>query len=217
MLNLIINPKDAKGLKILCLGAHGDDLEIGCGGTILRLAEEYPDAKILWVVLSGNATRRKEIEQGALALLEGFAQKEVIVKNFRDSFFPYEGAAIKEFFEELKSKFQPDLIFTHYEHDAHQDHRLTNQLTWNSWRNHLILEYEVPKYDGDLGQPNFYVNLRENQVQKKISSLMECYPSQVSKHWFDEELFRGLMRIRGMESCSPSGYAEAFYCRKISF
>jgi LmbE family N-acetylglucosaminyl deacetylase len=200
--------------RVLCLGAHCDDIEIGCGGAILRLARAYPELTIHWVVLSSTPERATEARASAEAFLAGVRNRQIIVQSFRDGFFPYLGAEIKGFFEELKG-FRPDLIFTHTRHDLHQDHRATCELTWNTFRNHAILEYEIPKYDGDLGSPNFFVHLDQATCAEKIRLLLESFPSQHGKHWFTEETFRALMRIRGIESAAPELYAEGFYCRKI--
>jgi LmbE family N-acetylglucosaminyl deacetylase len=199
---------------LLCLGAHSDDIEIGCGGTVLQLVKNIPKLKIHWVVLSATGARVGEAKKSA-ALFAAGRQCEVVLKEFRDSFFPYQGGVVKEFFAELGGKMKPDLILTHWQGDAHQDHRLVNQLTWNTFRDHAILEYEVPKYDGDMGRPNVYVPLEQEMQETKVAHLLESFDSQRSKRWFDRETFLGLMRIRGMECNSPSGYAEAFYARKL--
>ena len=201
-------------LKILCLGAHSDDIEIGCGGTILRLLAANPNLEVTWVVFSSSAARALEARNSADLFLEQARQKEVIVKDFRDGFFPFDGVEIKNFFEGLK-RVSPHLIFTHRREDAHQDHRLIAELTWNTFRNHLILEYEIPKYDGDLGHPSVFVPLATEIHQKKVRNLMDVFQSQHVKHWFEPETFHSVMRLRGMECNSPSGYAEAFYCRKL--
>ncbi len=201
--------------KILCLGAHADDIEIGCGGTILQLAQEKPQAQFHWVVFSAQGQRANEAHRSAESFLSNITSKIIDVQAFRDSYFPFEGAAIKDYFVILKKKFDPDIIFTHFKKDAHQDHRLIGELTWNAFRNHLILEYEIAKYDADLGIPNLYVHLKENLVQKKISNICTSFKSQSDKEWFGEESFRSLMRIRGLESNSFSKYSEAFYCRKM--
>jgi LmbE family N-acetylglucosaminyl deacetylase len=203
-------------LNVLCLGSHPDDIEIGCGGTILRLVERS-DVQFYWSVLSGNAKRGKEAWEGANAFLESAKLKKIDIQQFRESYFPFVGAHIKDYFEKLKKEFSPDLILTHYSNDAHQDHRLISDLTWNTFRDHFILEYEVPKYDGDLGTPNFYVHLNEPLVQMKTRLISSIFKTQKEKHWFTEETFRSMLRIRGVESNSPSKYAEAFYCRKIVF
>ena len=205
-------------IKILCLGAHSDDIEIGCGGTILRLTASYPAASVCWIVLSSDGDARKdEAITGANVFLEQAAAKRVVVKQFRESFFPYAGEQIKEYFEELKSGPDPDVIFTHYRNDLHQDHKLVSDLTWNTFRRSLILEYEIPKWDGDLGVPNFFVEVDRDRARRKVDLLHEHFPSQRSRDWFDEETFFSLMRIRGMECRSRSRLAEAFYARKLLF
>ncbi|HTQ59127.1 MAG TPA: PIG-L deacetylase family protein [Candidatus Solibacter sp.] len=214
MFPLKLPRKDSGPLKLLCLGAHSDDIEIGCGGTILRLLAGEPDIEIVWVVLGARNEREQEARNSAALFLGQAKHQTVIVKGFRDSFFPYEGAEIKTFFEQLKPM-SPDLIFTHYRGDAHQDHRLVEELTWNTFRNHLILEYEIPKYDGDMGQPNFFVPLEQDIYEKKVRFLMEAFETQRSKQWFGKDTFLGLLRLRGMECVAPSGYAEAFHCRKV--
>lgn len=208
---------ESKKPKILCLGAHADDVEIGCGGTILRLISEVPEAQFYWVVFSGGSKRAKEAHQSANFFLRGAGSKVITVKDYRESYFPFFGADIKDFFEKLRKDISPDLVFTHYKNDAHQDHRLLSELTWNTFRNHFILEYEIPKYDGDLGNPNLYVYLDESVVQKKVKFICDAFQSQSKKQWFNEETFRSILRIRGVESNSPSKYAEAFYCRKMFF
>jgi len=201
-------------LNILCLGAHGDDIEIGCGGTILRMVRQWKELSIFWAVLSSDQTRAKEARNSASEFLRGTRQATVEVNEFRDGFFPYKGAEVKDYFEGLKRKFQPDLIFTHYRNDLHQDHRVVSELTWNTFRSHLILEYEIPKYDGDLGSPNIFVPLDRDTSQKKIEIIIRSFITQKEKHWFNEEVFLSIMRIRGMECNSQYGFAEGFYCRK---
>jgi LmbE family N-acetylglucosaminyl deacetylase len=203
--------------KVLCLGAHSDDIEIGCGGSILRLLREAPEAEFYWIVFSGNENRDKEALHSANAFLSEIKSKRINVQNFRESYFPFVGGEIKDHFEKLKKDFSPHLIFTHYANDAHQDHRLISNLTWNTFRDNFILEYEIPKYDGDLGIPNFYVHLDEFIVHRKIDFLNNFFQTQKEKPWFTEETFRSIMRIRGIESNSPGKYAEAFHCRKIVF
>jgi LmbE family N-acetylglucosaminyl deacetylase len=212
MLTLALGEPERPPRRLLVVGAHSDDIEIGCGGTILRLLREYPGLEVAWMVLATHDQRAAEARASANAMLAG-AVHEIRLHSFRDGFVPYEGAAVKECFEDLKS-FEPDLILTHWGRDAHQDHRLVSELTWNTFRDHLILEYEIPKYDGDLGQPNVFVRLDEETVHEKVQHLLEHFPSQGSRRWFREDLFRSLMRLRGMECNAPSGYAEAFYCRK---
>jgi len=201
--------------QILCLGAHCDDIEIGCGGTMLRWLEEQPQTDVYWVVFSSIPGRREEACASAMAFLEKARDKNVVIKEFRDGFLPYVGKEVKDYFEELKRLVSPDIIFTHYRHDLHQDHRLVSELTWNTWRDHLILEYEIPKYDGDFGSPNFFVELDEALCRQKSEYLLKHFPSQRNKHWFSEETFQALLRLRGMECRSSTTYAEAFYSRKI--
>ncbi len=203
-----------EGLNILCLGAHSDDIEIGAGGTLLSLFKKQKVNKVRWVVFASNEVRKQEAEASAAKFLEG-VNAEVSVFSFRDAFLNFSALEIKERFEEIKKGFEPDVVFTHYRHDRHQDHRLLSDLAWNTFRNHLILEYEIPKYDGDLGNPNCFFHIDQEAVDKKVEILLECFPTQVGKHWFDRETFLALMRIRGMESASPSRYAEAFHARKF--
>jgi LmbE family N-acetylglucosaminyl deacetylase len=214
MLALNIPHTTTKPLRILCLGSHSDDIEIGCGGTILRLLSCSRQLHVTWIVFASNNEREREARNSAGLFLDQAVNKEIIVKRFRDGFFPFEGAQIKDYFEELKNT-SPELIFTHNRKDAHQDHRLIAELTWNTFRNHLILEYEIPKYDGDLGQPNLFVPLDQEVYEAKVRYLMDSFGTQRSKAWFDKETFLALMRLRGMECVAPSGYAEAFYCRKL--
>ncbi|MBW4470414.1 MAG: PIG-L family deacetylase [Stenomitos rutilans HA7619-LM2] len=200
--------------QVLCLGAHSDDIEIGCGGAILALVEAFPDLNVFWVVLSSAGNRREEALESANAFLQPVNQKTILIENFKDTFFPYMGIEIKKFFEWLGKEVSPDLILTHYRQDLHQDHRLVSDLTWNTFRNHMILEYEIPKYDGDLGNPNFFVHISDSIRKQKIAHLMKFFATQSNKHWFTEETFSAILRLRGIESNSPSQYAEAFYCRK---
>jgi LmbE family N-acetylglucosaminyl deacetylase len=202
-------------LQILCVGSHSDDIEIGCGGTILRLAEQYPSCVFHWVVFSAIGIREAEAQRAAALFVGPTRLKGPLVKSFRDGFMPFVGAEVKAVFEELKRSVSPNLILTHNRMDAHQDHRLIAELTWNTFRDHLILEYEIPKYDGDLGQPNLFVPLQSDIFQKKVRYIMDAFQSQHVKRWFQEETFLSLMRLRGMECNAPSGYAEAFYCRKL--
>jgi LmbE family N-acetylglucosaminyl deacetylase len=214
MVPLRIGQREAKPARVLAIGAHPDDIEIGCAGTILKLIEQEAISEFLWVVLSGKGERADEARRSAEALLEEVPRSEVVVRDFPDGFFPYEGQRIKDFFEQLKADFSPDVVFTHQRADLHQDHRLSCELTWNTFRDHLILEYEVPKYDGDMSAPNTFVPIEESLHRRKIDHLMSYFGSQLSKRWFKEELFSSLLRLRGMECNSPSSYAEAFFCRK---
>ena len=201
--------------KILCLGAHSDDIEIGCGGTILNICSQNIKPEIYWVVFSANKERKQEAIKSADIFLENSTKKNVIIHDFKENYFPYNAARIKDSFEELGELFSPDLIFTHYRADIHQDHKLIYDLTLNTYRNHLILEYEIPKYDGDLGFPHLFSPLKEKTLGTKIEYLYTHFQSQTNKPWFSEETFRALPRLRGIECKSKSGYAEAFYCRKI--
>ena len=214
MLKLLFSRPRSSAFRILCLGAHSDDLEIGCGGTILRLLNQHKNTNVRWVVFSSDRARAKEARHSAELFLKRAAKKEITIKSFRDGFLPYTGTQVKEFFEGLKP-FAPDLILTHYRHDLHQDHRLLCELTWNTFRDHTILEYEIPKYDGDMGTPNFFVPLEEEICSQKTDYLLESFQSQRDKHWFTAETFRSMLRLRGLECRSQTGYAEAFYARKI--
>lgn len=199
---------------VLCLGAHADDIEIGCGGTLLRLLAERPALRVVWVVLSADADREAEARHSARYYLRECKDSQVQIKSFRESFFPYDGGDIKEYFHQLGQQVAPDLVLTHRRDDLHQDHRLMGELTWNTFRNHLIWEYEIPKYDGDLGHPNLFVALDAATCERKVDALLESFPTQRSKPWFSRDTFMSLLRLRGVESNSPTRFAEAFYCRK---
>jgi LmbE family N-acetylglucosaminyl deacetylase len=214
MIPLKLNVKAGESLKILCMGAHSDDIEIGCGGTILRLADQYPSCEFHWVVF--NAIGAREIEaRRAARLFAGSRLNDPLLKTFRDGFMPFVGSEVKAVFEDDLKQLSPDLIFTHNGNDAHQDHRLISQLTWNTFRDHFILEYEIPKYDGDLGRPSIFVPLDREVCERKVRYLMDAFQSQQTKRWFQPDTFFSMMRLRGMECASSSGYAEAFYCRKL--
>jgi LmbE family N-acetylglucosaminyl deacetylase len=200
-------------LNVLCLGAHADDIEIGCGGLLLTLARRRR-LSVDWVVFSAAGARAAEARRGAALFLADAEQARVTTHRFRDGFFPYHGAAIKLVFERMKKSVSPDLVLTHYRDDRHQDHRLLSDLTWNTFRDHWILEYEIPKYDGDLGAPNCFVPLDEETCRRKAALIRQAFMTQGAKHWFADETFLGLMRLRGMESRAPGRYAEAFYSRK---
>ena len=202
-------------IKVLCLGAHSDDIEIGCGGTILHLARQYHKSEFHWVVFSALGVRAAEAKRAAELFAGTTVIKGLLLKEFQDGFMPFVGGEVKAIFEELKAT-SPDLIFTHNRHDAHQDHRLLAELTWNTFRDHLILEYEIPKYDGDLGQPNLFVPLESELCEKKVRYILEAFQSQQNKRWFRQDTFFSLMRLRGMECNAPSGYAEAFHIRKLT-
>ena len=210
-----ISKKGHSGLRILCLGAHSDDIEIGCGGTILRLLEEHPNSEVTWVVFAASKSREKEALESANLFLEKAKKKTVMTWAFRDGYFPQSWGGIKDCFEELKQSSPPDLIFTQYRNDLHQDHRVISDLTWNTFRSHLILEYEIVKYDGDLGTPNVFVCLDESIVERKITNILNCFQTQKNKRWFKKEAFLSILTLRGIESNAPEGYAEAFYGRKL--
>jgi LmbE family N-acetylglucosaminyl deacetylase len=213
MLKISVESRTPK--KILCLGAHCDDIEIGCGGSLLKLIRTMKDVHVYWVVFSSDERRKKEALKSANDFLKPLKIKTIVIERFRNSFFPYCGAEIKEYFEQLTKEFSPDIIFTHFRNDLHQDHRLISELTWNTFRNHLILEYEIPKYDGDLGSPNFFVQFDETISLKKTGIIMKYFKSQNDKAWFTRDTFLSLLRLRGVESNAPDKYAEGFYCRKI--
>jgi LmbE family N-acetylglucosaminyl deacetylase len=205
----------AAPLRVLCLGAHADDIEIGCGGTLLDLIARRPDTQVHWVVLSARGERDGEARKSAERFLAGAREKKIQLGRFRDGYFPYEGSDVKDFFESLKDEDPLDLILTHYRDDLHQDHRIVCDLTWNTFRNHLILEYEIPKYDGDLGAPNLFTPLAREICDEKIAGILESFDSQRGRYWFRDETFRALMQLRGVEARSGTGYAEAFYARKL--
>lgn len=215
MFNLVSGLTQRPDFSLLCLGAHSDDIEIGCGGTILRLLSTSKNCDVTWIVFSAQGKRKNEALTSANRFLEDARKKTIIIQRFKESFFPYRGEEIKRLFERLKRQVNPDLILTHYRHDLHQDHRVICDLTWNTFRNHQILEYEIPKYDGDLGQPNLYVPLTDEVSRGKVRLLMEGFATQRNKRWFTEDIFYGLLRIRGVESPAVTKYAEAFYARKM--
>ena len=208
--------KKGEPLKALFLGAHSDDIELGCGGTILSLLEQGQELEVWWVVFAASPARRLEAERSAEMFLRGAVKKEVVVRDFKESFFPYIGSEIKACFEDLKRTISPDVVFTHFRDDLHQDHRLISELTWNTFRDHVILEYEIVKYDGGLGSPNLFVHLSEEVVANKMKYLVENFQSQRSHQWFTEDAFRAILRLRGVESNAPSKFAEAYYARKLA-
>jgi LmbE family N-acetylglucosaminyl deacetylase len=203
-------------LSVLCLGAHSDDIEIGAGATLLSMQERGIRLDVLWCVLSGSGERESEARASASDFLSAAQRSQIEIMSFRDGFFPEQGEAIKSWFEALRARVNPDLILTHRRGDAHQDHRQVCRLTWNTFRDHCILEYEIPKWDGDIGQPNLYVPISAGALARKIDLLLKHFGSQRSKQWFDSETFLGLARLRGMECRSPERYAEAFVGRKLS-
>lgn len=210
-------PATGAPTRLLALGAHCDDIEIGCGGSMLRLAAESPDLEVLWVVFASTEGRAAEARAAAADFLAGFARSRLVVHDFRDGYLPFIGAEVKDAFEALKREYVPDIVFTHHRDDRHQDHRLISDLTWNTWRNHLILEYEIPKYDGDLGSPNVYSPLSAAQVERKTELILKHFRSQSDKHWLTGDFIRSIARIRGMECVAPEGLAEGFHARKVVF
>jgi LmbE family N-acetylglucosaminyl deacetylase len=214
VIRLSLPDSGSEPFSILCLGAHSDDIEIGCGATILHLKKLLPRLRFHWIVFSAVGPRDQEARRAAELFTSG-CETSVVVKEYRDGFFPYVGHEVKAFFEGLKEAVNPDLVFTHWREDAHQDHRLVSELTWNTFRSQMVLEYEIPKYDGDLGRPNLFVPSDTPLYETKVDYLFEAFKSQQSKRWFERETFLGLMRIRGMECNAASGYAEAFHCRKV--
>lgn len=206
-----------RNAEVLFIGAHSDDIEIGCGGTAMQISKRFPRARIHWVVLGARAGRSAEARRGARLVRGAGRLGEVVIGDFRDGYFPSQSAAIKDLFESLKPRMSPDLIFTHHGHDLHQDHRVASELTWNTFRDHAILEYEIPKYDGGMGSPNFFVPLSRATLARKCRVLESVFASQRKRQWFTEETFRGLARLRGIECNAAEGHAEAFYARKVSW
>jgi LmbE family N-acetylglucosaminyl deacetylase len=215
MYSLNLQPRARSPLRVLCVGAHSDDIEIGCGGLILDVLRQHRRVDVDWVVFSAQASREREARRSAALFLRGAARHRVAIHGFRDGFFPYDGGDIKQIFEDLKATVSPDLVLTHYRDDRHQDHRVLSDLTWNTFRNHFILEYEIPKFDGDLGTPNCFVPLSRSTCLRKVKYLSRVFGTQRDKPWFSQETFTGLMRLRGMECRATEGYAEAFYARKV--
>ena len=210
---LSLSLPQGRPLEVLCLGAHCDDIEIGCSGALMTLQERSPGTRFNWVVFTQEPGRERETRDAATRIHGESVSLEVL--DFRMSYLPYEGAKVKDRFEIIKARVKPDIVFTHRLEDRHQDHRLVSELTWNTFRNHLVLEYEIPKYEGDLGQPNLFVPLSEIVASRKIEMLMTCFPSQTARPWFRRELFRGQLALRGIECNAPSGSAEAFHARKV--
>jgi LmbE family N-acetylglucosaminyl deacetylase len=202
--------------RVLCLGAHSDDIEIGAGGMVLELRRRRPGVQFQWVVFSAAGVRATEARQSARRFLGAMGEDAIRLFTFRDGFFPSEFADIKDTFEQIARGFQPDLVLTHTRDDRHQDHRVVSDLTWNTFRRHLVLEYEIPKWDGDLGRPNFYLPLAASVARRKTKLLMQGFASQRSKDWFSPETFLGLMRLRGVECRAAGGFAEAFHLRKAA-
>jgi LmbE family N-acetylglucosaminyl deacetylase len=214
MLKLSLDPAKPP-LRLLCIGAHSDDLEIGCGGTVLEWLARYAQVEVTWVVLSASGDRETEARDSANRLLSKAKRTNLVLRDLRDGYFPAQFDMAKDLFEELKASEHPDVIFTHWLEDRHQDHRLVAELTWQTFRDHLILEYEIPKYEGDLGQPNLYVTLSTSAGERKVEHLLRHFGSQRAKTWFRPETFFALMQLRGIESRADSGFAEAFHARKL--
>lgn len=212
---LHIGDRRTDNMSILCLGAHSDDIEIGCGGTILQLLRTYKNCDVTWVVFSATGPRKQEAISSAKRFLGDARKSTIVTREFKESFFPYRGEEIKGYFELLKKRLIPDLVFTHYRHDLHQDHRIVCELTWNTFRNQSILEYEIPKYDGDLGQPNLFVPLDAVHAKEKVRILTECFGTQRNRQWFSKDTFYAMLRLRGIEANSSMKHAEAFYARKV--
>jgi len=206
-------PEDA---VVLCLGAHCDDVEIGCGGTLMELRARHPKLRFHWVVFSSDDEREAETRAAAACILGNGPGMAIEILNFRGSYLPYEGAAVKDAFEDLKARLKPSLIFTHFLQDRHQDHRVIAEFTWNTFRNHAILEYEIAKFEGDLAHPNVFMPLSAGVAERKVEMLMDCFPSQHNRTWFDRDLFFGHMRLRGVECNAPARFAEAFHARKLA-
>jgi len=215
ILPLTLGSPSAQPLKILLLGAHSDDLEIGCGGTILRLLDEHPGSNVYWVVFSASPEREREARDSAAAFTAHAGSCTVVVKTFRESFFPAQWVEIKEFFEQVRRAFEPDLVLSHHRDDLHQDHKTIAEPTWNTFRNHLVLAYEIPKYEGDLGKPSLYVPLTRAQADRKVELILRHFASQAGRTWFRSDTFEGLMSIRAIECNAPEARAEAFHARKI--
>ena len=200
--------------RLLCIGAHPDDIELGAGGLVARLVRDNPSLSVHWAVFCGaEAERAAEARRAAMMFADNGAV-EIEIHAFQDAFLPWQGAEVKSVFEEIKEAFEPDLVLTHHREDRHQDHRLLSDLSWNTWRDHTLLEYEILKYDGDLGQPNLYLPLTEDEARAKARKVYEAYPSQQRRSWFDAENFLALMRVRGVECNAP--FAEAFHARKLA-
>ena len=215
MIDFLPRPANGERMRVLCLGAHSDDIEIGCGATVLQLIAACPSCEFLWIVFSAGGGRAEEARRSACLFLSGAERKTIEVLEFRDGYFPFEGARIKDYFEDLKRRFTPDVVLTHHGKDRHQDHRLLAELTWNTFRNHVILEYEIPKYDADLGVPNVFIPVSEDARRRKVNLVMDTFGTQRDKQWFTPETFDAVMRLRGIECAAPSGYAEAFHSRKM--
>lgn len=217
MLKLNFGHDLSRPFRLLCLGAHADDLEIGCGATVLRLIDEMPVIAVRWIVFSGAGPRADEARASAEEILGAVPDRRIEIMGFRDSYFPHVGAAIKDAFEALRQDFDPTLVLTHWRHDAHQDHRVIAELTQNTFRNHLILQYEIPKYDPDLGNPNFLVPMSRSIMDRKLDLIRRHFPSQDNRAWFSDETFMSLARLRGIACNASEGLAEGFYAEKLKY
>jgi len=215
MLEFQLAHPENRPLRLLCVGAHCDDIEIGAGGTVRRLLRDHPGAEVRWVVFSGDDEREAEARAAAADFLADAGESQVDVLKYRESFFPDQWKAIKESYEAIRREFEPDCVLTHHQKDLHQDHRVLGELAWNTFRNHLILEYEIPKYDADLGQPNVFVSISRADAEHKVRAVREHFASQADRAWFDEETFWAVLRLRGLECNAPEKFAEAFHVRKL--
>jgi len=215
VLALTLGSPRNRRLEILCIGAHCDDIEIGCGGSLLALQKQYPQCRIHWLVLTSIPSRRQEAMTAMKKLVRVAARGNVRICELQDGFLPACFADAKTQFEAMKRLVDPDLIFTHHEFDRHQDHNLASEMTWQTFRDHMIWEYEIPKYDGDLVTPNLYVPLNASLAVRKVNVIVRTFRSQGMKSWFSAENLLAAMRIRGLESRASSGFAEAFHCRKL--
>lgn len=213
MMPLSLGP-DRRRLRVLCLGAHSDDIEIGCAGTLLRWLAEYEAVEVTWAVLCAAGNRANEARDSAVELLAGAASWRIVLGDFEDAHLPADFSRSKTFMRDLQQHGAHDVVLTHRLEDAHQDHRLVAELTWQTWRDHLILEYEIAKYEGDLGRPNVFVPLPPDIAARKVAHLLKHFGSQLSKDWFRSEALSALMLLRGIECRAESGWAEAFHLRK---
>jgi len=217
MLSFTPGPTFERQPEVLCIGAHCDDIEIGCGGTLLALQARYPDCRIHWLVLTSIPERRHEALASVRAFVRPRARGVMLIGELEDTLLPSRLAEVKAQFAACKAQVQPSLVFTHCGGDRHQDHDLVSQVTWQTFRDHAILEYEIAKYDGDLTTPNFYLPLSKALAERKIALLLRAFESQRGKPWFRPENFEALMRLRGIECRAPDGLAEGFHCRKLVF
>ena len=215
MLDLLLGAGDRKTLRVLCIGAHCDDIEIGCGGTLLALQRKGLRLSVDWAILSGSTQRRAEALSAMRKLIKPGHRNDLLFGEFTDGRLPAEYSALKDYFEGLKRRPRPDVIFCHERGDRHQDHRIVNEMVWSGFRNQLILEYEVPKWGGGLGQPNCYVPIGVRHARRKVDILLSSHSSQAAKDWFTRDTFMAMLRLRGLECRSPTGYAEAFHGRKL--